>query len=44
MDLKCTNDAKFYYNKELDENFTWLTKKTEDPKSNKGDIVLPTLQ
>ena len=35
MDQKCTNDIKFYYNKDSDENLAWLTQKTENPKSNK---------
>ena len=26
-------------NKDLDENLPWLTQKTEDPKSNKGNIT-----
>ena len=30
MDQKCTNDTRFSYNKELDENLAWLTQKTED--------------
>ena len=25
-------------NKDLDENLAWLTEKTEDPKSNKGNL------
>ena len=28
--------------KDLDENLAWLTQKTEDPKSNKGDLTPPT--
>ena len=35
MDQKCTNDIKFYYNKDSNENLAWLTQKTENPKSNK---------
>ena len=39
MDKKCTNDARFYYSKDLDENFAWLTQKTENPKSNKVNLT-----
>ena len=28
--------------KDLDENLAWLTQKTEDPKSNKGNLTFPT--
>ena len=28
-------------NKDLDENLAWLNQKTEDPKSNKGNLTLP---
>ena len=28
-------------NKDLDENPPWLTQKTEDPKSNKGNLTFP---
>ena len=41
MDQKCTNDIRFYYNKDLDENIARLTQKTEDPKSNKGKLTPP---
>ena len=41
MDQKCTNDTRFYYNKDLDDNFDWLTQKTEDSKSNKGNLTFP---
>ena len=41
MDRKCTNDTRFYYNKDLDENLAQLTQKTEDPKSNKGNLTHP---
>ena len=41
MDQKCTNDIRFQYNKGLDENLAWLTQKTEDPKSNKGNFTFP---
>ena len=27
--------------KDLDENLAWLTQKTEDPKSNKGNLTFP---
>ena len=37
MDQKCTNDIRFWYNKNLDQNIAWLTQKTEEPKSNKGN-------
>ena len=30
-------------NKDLDENLAWLTHKTEDPKSNKGNLTFPPL-
>ena len=42
MDQKYTNDTRFYYNKDLDENLEWLTQKTEDPKRNKGNITFPS--
>ena len=42
MGQKCANDARFLYNKDLDENLAWLTKKTEDLKSNKGSLTFPT--
>ena len=41
MDQKCTNDIRFYYNKDLDGNLAWLTQKTEDPKTNKGKLTTP---
>ena len=28
-------------NEDLDENLAWLTQKTEDPKSNKGNLTPP---
>ena len=28
-------------NEDLDENLAWLTQKTEDPKSNKGNLTFP---
>ena len=28
-------------NEELDENLAWQTQKTEDPKSNKGNLTFP---
>ena len=37
----CTNDTMFWYNKGLDENLAWLTQKTEEPKSNKSNLVFP---
>ena len=42
MDQKCKNDTRFEYNKDLDENHAWLIQKTEDLKSNKGNLTLPT--
>ena len=42
MDQKCTNDIRFQYNKDLDENLAGLTEKTEDSKSNKGNVTFPT--
>ena len=42
MDQKCTNDIRFYYNKDLDENLAWLTQKTEDPKNNRGNLSFRT--
>ena len=41
MDQKCTDDTRFQYNKDLDENLAWLTQKTEDLKNNKGNIFSP---
>ena len=32
MDQKCTNNAMFWYYKDLDENLAWLTQKTEEFK------------
>ena len=42
MDQKSTNDIRFQYSKDLDENLAWLTQKTEDPKSCKGNLNFPT--
>ena len=42
MDQICTNDIKFQYNKNLDQNLAWLTQKTEEPKSNKGNLTFPS--
>ena len=28
----------------MDENLAWLTQKTEDPKSNKGNLTFPHTQ
>ena len=42
MDQKCTNNTRFQYNKDLNENLAWLIQKTEDPKSNKGNLTFPT--
>ena len=39
MDQKCTNDIRFQYNKNLDQNLAWLTRKTEEPKINEGDSI-----
>ena len=41
MDRKYTNDAMFYYYKDLDENLAWLTQKTEEPKCNKQNFTFP---
>ena len=41
MDQKCTN-IRFQYNKNLDQNLAWLTEKTEEPKSNKGNLTFPS--
>ena len=41
MDQKCTNDTRFYYNKDMYENLEWLTQNTEDLKSNKGNLTFP---
>ena len=27
------------FSKDLNENFAWLTEKTKDPKSNKGNLT-----
>ena len=42
MDQKYTNDTRFQYNKDLDENLALLTGKTEDLKSNKVNLTFPT--
>ena len=42
MGKKYTNDAMFQYYKDLDENLAWLTQKTEELKSNKGNFTFPT--
>ena len=51
MDQKFTNDTRFYYKTwmrtlmeiliDLDENLPWLTQKSEDPTSNKGNLTFP---
>ena len=41
MDQKCKNDTRFKYSKDLDENLAWLPQKTEDSKSNKGNLNPP---
>ena len=41
MDQKCGNDTRFYYNKDMDENLELVTQNTEDPKSNKGNLISP---
>ena len=41
MDQKCTNDTKFLYNKDMDQNLEWLTQNTEDLKCNKGNLTPP---
>ena len=42
MDQKCTNDTRFYYNKDMDDNLQRLAQKTGDSKSNKGNLTFPT--
>ena len=42
MDQKCTNDIRFQYNKNLDQNLAWVTQKTEEPKSNKKNLTFPS--
>ena len=42
MDQKCTNDMRFKYNKNLDQNLAWLNQKTEVPKSNKRNLTFPS--
>ena len=44
MDEKSTNDIRFYYNKNVDQNLAWLTQKTEEPRSNKGTLLSPHTQ
>ena len=39
MDQKYTNDAMFYYYKDLDETLAWLTQKTEESKCTKGNFT-----
>ena len=39
MDQKYTNDFRFWYNKDLDQNLAWLTQKTKEPKSNKENFT-----
>ena len=34
-----TNDTRFQFKKDMDENLEWLTQNTEDPKSNKGNLT-----
>ena len=42
MDQKYKNDTIFSYYNELNENLTWLTQKTEEPKGNIGNFTFPT--
>ena len=42
MDQKCANDFRFKYKKNVDQNPAWLTQKTEEPKSNKGNLTFPS--
>ena len=35
---KYANDT-FQYYQDLDENLAWITKKNEEPKSNKGNFI-----
>ena len=41
MDQKCTNDIRFSYNKDMDENLEWLTQNTEVIK---GTLLSPHTQ
>ena len=41
MDHKCTDDTRFQYNKDMDENLEWLTQNTKDPTSKKGTLFSP---
>ena len=42
MDQKYTNGRMFSYYKDLDENLTWLTQKTEGKKGNKENFTFST--
>ena len=44
MDQKCTNDTRNVqmYNKDLNDNLEWLTRKTQDLKSKKWNLTFPT--
>ena len=42
MDQKYTNDTMLQYYKDLDESLAWLTQKTAELKSNKGNFTFPT--
>ena len=42
MDQKCTNDVRFWYNKNLNLNLAWLTQKTEESESNKENLTFPS--
>ena len=41
MDQKYTNDAMFYYYKDLDENLALLTQKTKRKKIIKKNLLFP---
>ena len=41
MDQKCTNDIRFSYNKDMDENLEWLNQNTEVIK---GTLLSPHTQ
>ena len=42
MDQKYTHDTMFQYYKDSDENFAWLTQKTDETNSNKGNFTFHT--
>ena len=42
MNQKRTNNTRFYFNKDMDDNLEWLIQNTENPKSSKGNLTFPT--